>query len=87
MEMKKITKTATPLWCLGSVVRDVTLVTVATCPLSGTLGLSFRIFLGARWGITSETAAAFSLLAERQGGISVIWVVMKDEIDERTMKT
>jgi hypothetical protein len=86
METKKITKTATRLWRLGSVVRDVAL-TVATCPLSGTLGLSFRIFLGARWGIASETAAAFSLLAERRGGISVIWVVMKDEIDERTMKT
>jgi hypothetical protein len=53
---------------LGSVVREV-----ATRPFSGALGFSFRIFLGACWGIASETAAVFPMvtLTERRG-ISVM---------------
>jgi len=67
--MKVLTKRATRLWRLG-LVREV-----ATCLLSGTSGLSFRIFLAARWGCASETAAVLvvCLLAERQDGISVKW--------------
>jgi len=61
------------LWCasLGLVVQEV-----ATRPFSGALGFSFHLFLGACWGIASETAAVFSavtLLAERWG-ISVMGV-------------
>jgi len=45
---------------------------VATRPFSGALGFSFHIFLGACWGIASETAVVVTLLVEHRV-ISVKW--------------
>ncbi len=67
--MKVITNMATRLWHarLGLVVQEV-----ATRLFSGTLGFSVWIFLGAFWGIASETAAVFSMVT-LCWGILVEW--------------
>ena len=66
-------KTITNMICvsLGSAVQEV--ATRTSSEALG-LGLSFRIFLGARWGFACEAAAVFleiTFLAERWVGISV----------------